>query len=127
MPRRYVFIPNARTVLPPDSDAGTDVWINVFLWILGWIPGVIHAWYPLFFGYIPRWILIWLVGGSYPRKKLPPLAALRKEAVQFYPFWARFAFVYVTQRHDNVNFFVSPCTIIVALNITAFDFFLEIS
>jgi uncharacterized membrane protein YqaE (UPF0057 family) len=24
---------------------GSDVWINVALWIFGWIPGVIHAWY----------------------------------------------------------------------------------
>ncbi|KZT10532.1 UPF0057-domain-containing protein [Laetiporus sulphureus 93-53] len=22
-----------------------DFWINVCLWILGWIPGVLHAWY----------------------------------------------------------------------------------
>jgi len=22
-----------------------DVWINVALWFLGWIPGVIHAWW----------------------------------------------------------------------------------
>ncbi|KAF8500251.1 hypothetical protein F5888DRAFT_1633021 [Russula emetica] len=29
----------------PDSDVGTDVWINVALWFLGWIPGVIHAWW----------------------------------------------------------------------------------
>ncbi|KAH9962237.1 UPF0057-domain-containing protein [Russula dissimulans] len=21
-----------------------DLWINIALWILGWIPGVIHAW-----------------------------------------------------------------------------------
>ncbi|EKM56903.1 uncharacterized protein PHACADRAFT_194476 [Phanerochaete carnosa HHB-10118-sp] len=20
-------------------------WINILLWILGWIPGIIHAWY----------------------------------------------------------------------------------
>ncbi|KAH9985644.1 UPF0057-domain-containing protein, partial [Russula compacta] len=23
-----------------------DLWINIALWILGWLPGVIHAWYP---------------------------------------------------------------------------------
>ncbi|KAI6158254.1 hypothetical protein BKA82DRAFT_161788 [Pisolithus tinctorius] len=22
-----------------------DFWINICLWILGWIPGVLHAWY----------------------------------------------------------------------------------
>lgn len=22
-----------------------DFWINILLWILGWIPGVLHAWY----------------------------------------------------------------------------------
>ncbi|TFK90118.1 UPF0057-domain-containing protein [Polyporus arcularius HHB13444] len=22
-----------------------DFWINILLWIFGWIPGVIHAWY----------------------------------------------------------------------------------
>ncbi|KAF8315428.1 UPF0057-domain-containing protein [Clavulina sp. PMI_390] len=22
-----------------------DLWINILLWILGWIPGVIHAWW----------------------------------------------------------------------------------
>jgi uncharacterized membrane protein YqaE (UPF0057 family) len=22
-----------------------DFWINIVLWILGWIPGVIHSWY----------------------------------------------------------------------------------
>ncbi|KAH8083309.1 hypothetical protein BXZ70DRAFT_1012158 [Cristinia sonorae] len=22
-----------------------DFWINILLWFLGWIPGVIHAWY----------------------------------------------------------------------------------
>ena len=24
---------------------GADILINICLWILGWIPGVIHAWY----------------------------------------------------------------------------------
>ncbi|RDX40815.1 UPF0057-domain-containing protein [Lentinus brumalis] len=24
-----------------------DFWINILLWIFGWIPGVIHAWYVL--------------------------------------------------------------------------------
>ncbi|KAF8908616.1 hypothetical protein CPB84DRAFT_1767086 [Gymnopilus junonius] len=23
---------------------GADFWINVCLWILGWVPGVLHAW-----------------------------------------------------------------------------------
>ncbi|KIL59955.1 hypothetical protein M378DRAFT_26766 [Amanita muscaria Koide BX008] len=23
----------------------SDFWINILLWILGWIPGVLHAWY----------------------------------------------------------------------------------
>ncbi|AFR96489.1 hypothetical protein J008_04394 [Cryptococcus neoformans] len=22
-----------------------DLWINILLWILGWIPGVLHAWW----------------------------------------------------------------------------------
>ena len=26
---------------------GADILINIFLWILGWIPGVIHAWWVL--------------------------------------------------------------------------------
>ena len=29
----------------PTWTLGSDVWINIALWILGWIPGVIHAWY----------------------------------------------------------------------------------
>ncbi|PPQ67752.1 hypothetical protein CVT26_007039 [Gymnopilus dilepis] len=28
-----------------DGCGSTDFWINICLWILGWIPGVIHAWY----------------------------------------------------------------------------------
>ncbi|ORY33476.1 hypothetical protein BCR39DRAFT_520346 [Naematelia encephala] len=24
---------------------GSDLFINILLWILGWIPGVLHAWY----------------------------------------------------------------------------------
>ncbi|KAF1983473.1 UPF0057-domain-containing protein [Aulographum hederae CBS 113979] len=36
--------------LPPlavffKSACGADFWINICLSILGWIPGVIHAWY----------------------------------------------------------------------------------
>ncbi|OCH85057.1 UPF0057-domain-containing protein, partial [Obba rivulosa] len=25
--------------------AAADFWINILLWILGWIPGVLHAWW----------------------------------------------------------------------------------
>ncbi|KAF2668131.1 UPF0057-domain-containing protein [Microthyrium microscopicum] len=36
--------------LPPVSvflkrGCGADLLINILLWVLGWIPGVIHAWY----------------------------------------------------------------------------------
>ncbi|WVW86085.1 hypothetical protein I302_108124 [Kwoniella bestiolae CBS 10118] len=36
--------------LPPvpvfiKSGCGADTLINILLWILGWIPGVIHAWW----------------------------------------------------------------------------------
>ncbi|KAI0284645.1 hypothetical protein BGY98DRAFT_947922, partial [Russula aff. rugulosa BPL654] len=34
-----------RSVRPLTRTVGSDVWINIALWILGWIPGVIHAWY----------------------------------------------------------------------------------
>ena len=38
-----LFIPPVPVFLK--RGCGADVLINVCLWILGWIPGVIHAWY----------------------------------------------------------------------------------
>ncbi|KAF2230009.1 UPF0057-domain-containing protein [Viridothelium virens] len=38
-----IFIPPIPVVLK--SGIGVDLLINILLWILGWIPGVIHAWY----------------------------------------------------------------------------------
>ena len=30
------------------KQSALDFWINIALWILGWIPGVLHAWYVAF-------------------------------------------------------------------------------
>ncbi|KAH9984154.1 hypothetical protein BJV77DRAFT_953355 [Russula vinacea] len=61
--------PNA---LYPDSGIGTDVWINFALWILGWIPGVIHAWYPPLFLWLYSTIDAHMAsGGSSPSAKAP--------------------------------------------------------
>ncbi|KAF8480285.1 UPF0057-domain-containing protein [Russula ochroleuca] len=38
-----IFIPPMAVFFKTGCHA--DVWINIFLWILGWIPGVIHAWW----------------------------------------------------------------------------------
>jgi len=38
-----LFIPPVPVVLK--RGLGADFCINILLWILGWIPGVIHAWY----------------------------------------------------------------------------------
>ncbi|KAF8590816.1 UPF0057-domain-containing protein [Ramaria rubella] len=37
-------------IVPPfpvfvKTGCGPDILINILLWILGWFPGVIHAWY----------------------------------------------------------------------------------
>jgi len=45
-----VFLYFLAILLPPVSvflkrGCAADFWINVLLCILGWIPGVIHAWY----------------------------------------------------------------------------------
>ncbi len=38
-----LFIPPVPVFLK--RGCGADILINICLWILGWIPGVIHAWY----------------------------------------------------------------------------------
>ncbi|PLW11370.1 hypothetical protein PCANC_21861 [Puccinia coronata f. sp. avenae] len=38
-----IFVPPASVFIKRECKA--DFWINVALFILGWIPGVIHAWY----------------------------------------------------------------------------------
>ncbi|KAF8338654.1 hypothetical protein F5887DRAFT_982256 [Amanita rubescens] len=38
-----IFIPPLPVFLK--RGIGSDFWINILLWILGWIPGVIHAWW----------------------------------------------------------------------------------
>ncbi|WWC71942.1 uncharacterized protein I206_105901 [Kwoniella pini CBS 10737] len=38
-----IFIPPASVFIK--RGCGADVVINCLLWILGWIPGVIHAWW----------------------------------------------------------------------------------
>ncbi|KAF8630998.1 hypothetical protein AX15_002689 [Amanita polypyramis BW_CC] len=38
-----LFIPPLAVFLK--NGIGSDFWINILLWILGWIPGVIHAWW----------------------------------------------------------------------------------
>ncbi|KAF8878322.1 hypothetical protein BD779DRAFT_1649967 [Infundibulicybe gibba] len=45
-----VFLYFLAILLPPVSvflkrGCAADFWINILLCILGWIPGVIHAWY----------------------------------------------------------------------------------
>ncbi|KAI0337614.1 UPF0057-domain-containing protein [Trametopsis cervina] len=49
-PNRDVFLYFLAIFIPPLSvffkrGLAADFWINVLLWILGWIPGVLHAWY----------------------------------------------------------------------------------
>ncbi|KAF8908614.1 hypothetical protein CPB84DRAFT_1674306 [Gymnopilus junonius] len=41
-----IFIPPLTVFIKRGCAA--DFWINICLWILGWIPGVIHAWYAVF-------------------------------------------------------------------------------
>ncbi|KAK1755571.1 hypothetical protein QBC47DRAFT_401737 [Echria macrotheca] len=38
-----IFIPPIPVFLKRGVHA--DLWINILLWVLGWIPGVLHAWY----------------------------------------------------------------------------------
>ncbi|KAH8899762.1 UPF0057-domain-containing protein [Thozetella sp. PMI_491] len=38
-----VFVPPASVFLK--RGCGADILINICLWVLGWIPGVIHAWW----------------------------------------------------------------------------------
>jgi len=38
-----IFVPPIPVLLKRGLKA--DFWINILLWILGWIPGVIHSWY----------------------------------------------------------------------------------
>ncbi|KAF8638236.1 hypothetical protein AX14_010205 [Amanita brunnescens Koide BX004] len=38
-----IFIPPLAVFIKRGISA--DFWINILLWILGWIPGVIHAWW----------------------------------------------------------------------------------
>ncbi|KAL7284344.1 hypothetical protein ACG7TL_001633 [Trametes sanguinea] len=38
-----LFIPPAAVFFKRGIAA--DFWINILLWILGWIPGVLHAWW----------------------------------------------------------------------------------
>lgn len=38
-----IFIPTLSVFMK--RGCGADVLINLLLWILGWIPGVIHAWW----------------------------------------------------------------------------------
>ena len=38
-----VFVPPASVVMV--RGCGADMLINIALWVLGWIPGVIHAWW----------------------------------------------------------------------------------
>ncbi|KAJ8455059.1 hypothetical protein ONZ51_g7580 [Trametes cubensis] len=43
-----LFIPPAAVFFKRGIAAGKymiDFWINILLWILGWIPGVLHAWW----------------------------------------------------------------------------------
>ncbi|KWU43430.1 hypothetical protein RHOSPDRAFT_35035 [Rhodotorula sp. JG-1b] len=44
-----VFVPPLALALRMSSPeiSGCDIIINVLLWILGWIPAVIHAWWKL--------------------------------------------------------------------------------
>lgn len=88
---------------------GTDVWINVALWILGWFPGVIHAWYPLLWLYLTIGVHMGS-GGSSLRMKAPS-GCRRITICRSYPFWARLPLFNVIQRRDNVDsvcLFVSP-------------------
>ncbi|KAI0037201.1 hypothetical protein K488DRAFT_81423 [Vararia minispora EC-137] len=38
-----IFIPPAAVFFK--RACGADLLINICLWVLGWIPGVLHAWY----------------------------------------------------------------------------------
>ncbi|WRT70301.1 uncharacterized protein IL334_007299 [Kwoniella shivajii] len=38
-----IFVPPVSVFMK--RGCGSDVLINVLLWILGWIPGVLHAWW----------------------------------------------------------------------------------
>ncbi|KZT51526.1 UPF0057-domain-containing protein [Calocera cornea HHB12733] len=38
-----IFVPPAAVFFKRGIAA--DFWINILLWILGWIPGVLHAWW----------------------------------------------------------------------------------
>ncbi|KAI5992873.1 UPF0057-domain-containing protein [Pisolithus marmoratus] len=49
-PTRYSPLPFSISVVPPlavffKRGCAADFWINICLSILGWIPGVLHAWY----------------------------------------------------------------------------------
>ncbi|PWN95834.1 UPF0057-domain-containing protein [Tilletiopsis washingtonensis] len=38
-----IFVPPASVLIK--RGCGADILINICLWVLGWIPGVIHAWW----------------------------------------------------------------------------------
>ncbi|EMD31926.1 hypothetical protein CERSUDRAFT_119256 [Gelatoporia subvermispora B] len=49
-PTRDVFLYFLALFIPPlavffKRGIKADFWINILLWILGWIPGVLHAWW----------------------------------------------------------------------------------
>ncbi|KAA1473614.1 hypothetical protein DENSPDRAFT_931108 [Dentipellis sp. KUC8613] len=41
-----IFIPPIPVFIKRQCTA--DVFINILLWILGWIPGVLHSWYVIY-------------------------------------------------------------------------------
>ncbi|KIP09799.1 hypothetical protein PHLGIDRAFT_66961, partial [Phlebiopsis gigantea 11061_1 CR5-6] len=46
-PTRDVFLYFLAIFVPPLAvffSTSAHFWINILLWVLGWIPGVVHAW-----------------------------------------------------------------------------------